>query len=85
MPSQAALFRRSAASRARAQARPHPVHEHEEHATEIRRPDGEVQEVRTWETHDAPPKYKTPRVLGTRRLAGLQDGDELPADGADVL
>jgi len=79
MPTEAALFRRSAASRARAQARPFPVFEDQEHQTEVRRPNGEVQEVRTWETHDASAKYKDPRVVGTRRQAGLAGGDELPA------
>jgi hypothetical protein len=83
MPSEASLFRRTARTREAAKARPHEQHEDEEHSTPVYRPNGEIQEVREWETHDAPAGYKTPRVVGVRKQAGLKDGDELP--GEDVL
>ena len=85
MPSEAALFRRTARVREQARARPRPQFESEEHRTQVLRPDGSEQEVRTWETHDAPAKYKAPRVVGVRSKLGLQDGDELPGDDASVL
>jgi hypothetical protein len=84
MPSQASLFRRTARTREAARARAHPVLEDEEHGTPHVRPDGEVDVINKWATHDAPASYKTPRVVGTRRQAALKDGDELP-DDADVL
>jgi hypothetical protein len=83
MPTEAALFRRTARTREQARARPYPRLESERHQTQVLRPDGTEQEVREWETHDAPASYKAPRVVGTRRQAGLRDGDELP--GEDVL
>lgn len=83
MPSEAALFRRTARTREAARARPREQHGDEEHSTPVYRPNGEVQEVREWETHDAPAQYKAPRHVGIRRTAGLKDGDELP--GEDVL
>jgi hypothetical protein len=83
MPSQAALFRRTARVREQARARPLPVIESEEHQTQVLRPDGTEQEVREWETHDAPPQYKAPRTVGVRARLGVKDGDELP--DTDVL
>ena len=83
MPSQAALFRRTARTREQARARSLPVIESEEHQTQILRPDGTEQEVREWETHDAPPQYKAPRTVGVRARLGVKDGDELP--DTDVL
>jgi hypothetical protein len=85
MPSEAALFRRTARTREQAKARPREQHEDEQHSTPVYRPDGKIQEVREWETHDAPAGYKTPRVVGVRRSAGLQNGDELPGDDARML
>ena len=84
MPSEAALFRRTARTRDLARARERRPLEGEEHQTPVMRPNGEVQEVREWTTADAPAGYKDPRVVGVRRQAGLQNGDELPAD-ADSL
>ena len=84
MPSEAALFRRTARTRDLARARERRPLEGEEHQTPVMRPNGEVQEVREWTTADAPAGYRDPRVVGVRRQAGLQNGDELPAD-ADSL
>ena len=78
MPTEAALFKRTAASRERARSRPVETFETEEHKTPVFRPNGELQETVEWESHDATRKYKTPRVVGTRREAGLKPGDELP-------
>jgi hypothetical protein len=83
MPSQAALFRRTARTREAARARPREQHEDEQHQTQILRPDGSEQEVREWETHDAPAQYKAPRTVGVRGRLGLKDGDVLPDE--DVL
>jgi hypothetical protein len=83
MPSQAALFRRTARTREAAKARPREQHEDEQHQTQILRPDGSEQEVREWETHDAPAQYKAPRTVGVRGRLGLKDGDVLPDE--DVL
>jgi hypothetical protein len=83
MPSEAVLFRRTARTREQARARPREQHGEEQHQTPVYRPDGELQEVREWETHDAPAQYKAPRTVGVRGKLGVKDGDVLPDE--DVL
>lgn len=78
MPTEAALFKRSAASRQRARERPVKRHGKQEHRTPVFRPDGELQEVREWVSEEAPSYYRAPRVVGTRRDAGLTAETEWP-------
>ena len=79
MPSQAALWRRTAATRERARARPYKPDPGQRHLTPVHRPDGSLQEVRIWHSDAAPAGYRTPAVVGTRlRQAAGGDPVEYP-------
>jgi hypothetical protein len=85
MPSQAALFRRTAAVRERGRARERKPHERERHLTEVLRPDGTQQQVNIWFTEDAPAGYRDPVVVGTRLKRTAGDGELIEHPGFDYL
>jgi hypothetical protein len=92
MPSQAALFRRTAGARARAAARV-PLPEEswqgpdlDEHSEPVLAPDGSVSEVRVWKSAGAPAAYRAPLVVGTRPSHPAGSKIEAPPlDYEDVL
>lgn len=83
MPSQAALFRRTARTRTAARTREHRPHPEERHLTPVHRPDGELQKVNIWTSADAPRQYRTPQVVGTRLRRSPGSGDQIEHEGFD--
>lgn len=65
MPTQAALFRRTAAARARAQDYKDTSGDEEEHAEPGLAEDGSVVK-KTWKSYGTPSSYAAPRLAGTR-------------------
>jgi hypothetical protein len=95
MPSEAALFRRTAASRHYAAQRrgeeqpaagpgviPAPVIEKHGELVRVRNEEGQlVEQLREWVSYGAPPAYCDPWTTGYRRHAGLTGEDEIdPGD-----